>query len=162
MVAIATRGHQNSRLRSTNKSLSSMCSYCSEKSRCAPLKFVPRGSAWHPCCIQGVSSYTITKQVYTQGFANPSLQLGRGSCVALIAVRTALRHSGCDFSKKMVWWRKCHGNRAFIYAHKQYYKSAARALMSGESAAFVTKRAFRAARALPCRCDRAGCECFPY
>ena len=162
MVVTATGGRRNSPLRSTSKSLSSMCSYCSEKSRCAALKFVPRGSAWHPCCIQGVSSYTITKQVYTQGFANPSLQLGRGSCVALIAVRTARKHPGCDFSKKIVWWRTCYGNKTLTYAHAQYYKSAAIALTPVESAASFAKRAFRAARALPCRCDRAGCECFPY
>ena len=52
--------------------------------------------------------------------------------------------TGANVSKKRVWWCKCHGNIAFIYAHKQYYKSAASALTPGEIAAFVTKRAFSA------------------
>ena len=162
MVVTATRGHQNSPLRSTNKIGSNICSYCSEKSRCAALSVAPCGSVWHLCCAQGGSSHAITLQVQLWGFDNASLQLDLGSDVAFIAVRTARKHSGCDPSKEMVWWRTCYRNMAFIYEHTQYCKSAARAPTPGEIAAFFAKRAFRAARALPCRCDRAGCECFPY
>ena len=52
--------------------------------------------------------------------------------------------AGANVSKELVWWCKCHWNIAFMYAHKQCYKSAASALASGEIAAFVTKRAFSA------------------
>ena len=80
------------------------------------------------------------------------MQLDLGSDVAFIAVRTARKHPGCDFSKEMVWWRTYYRSVAFIYAHTQFYKSAARTPTPGESAAFFAKRAFRAARALPCPC----------